>query len=508
MASEGMSQRDRPTGLGGPLLVSFRKIYGRDLRAALRDTQPIAYVEIVIGLGLIVAINLLFFRTDNWGFFDANPHPFWLIILPIAVRYGALPAYTAGLLAAALYILFVIFQPRSAFAVDIFSTQAFVNPVLFVVVGGILGEVREAQKRAHRDLARRYDEIEASLQDLAERYLAAVEINREMQRRIVTQTSTVTTLYQAAKALERLEIEELAPSVLQLVTEFIEADACALYLRRDGQLKLKEGRPAAVAFNRPDTLDTSRGITGAVATEKRTITVRDVMAEAAPSEIIAQPLLMATPLLGPNGDVIGIITVEKMPFLRFTPTAVKLFTLLGDWATTAFQTAMRFQETRDRNVSDELTGAYNFSYVTMRLAQEVDRAQRYGIPLTLAALRVGQQDAIPPVKLPQILQTLGFVFRQHIRPIDILGRGATDDTFLVVLPHLTEQEGRALAERVRGEIEAFGFQPFDDDRTLDVQVALVSAAEVPVSAEEMVDRVLARLATASPAPSPGGAGRR
>src|SRR5581483_2761586 len=268
MASERTSPRDQPSGLGGPLLVSFRKIYGRDLRAALRDTQPVAYLETIIGLGLIVAINLLFFRTDNWGFFDANPHPFWLVILPIAVRYGALPAYTAGLLAAALYILVVIFQPRAAFAVDIVSTQAFLDPVLFVVVGGVLGEVREAQKRAHRDLARRYDEIEASLQDLAERYLAAVEINREMQRRIVTQASTVTTLYQAAKALERLEIEELAPSVLQLVTEFIEADACALYLRRDGQLELKEGRPAAVAFNRPRTLDLSRGgIIGAVAAE-------------------------------------------------------------------------------------------------------------------------------------------------------------------------------------------------------------------------------------------------
>jgi polysaccharide biosynthesis protein PelD len=508
MASEHTSRRDRPPGLAGPLLFNFRQIYGRDLRAALRDTQPVAYAEIVIGLGLLVAINLLFFRNDNWGFFDANPHPFWLIILPIAARYGALPAYTAGLLAAGIYLLFVIFQPRSAFAVDIFSTQAFLNPVLFVVVGGLLGEVREAQKRAHGDVARRYDEMEASLQDLAQRYLAAVEINREMERRIVTQTSTVTTLYQAAKALEQLEIEELAPSILQLVTDFIEADACALYLRRDGQLELKEGRPAEVSFARPPTLDTSRGIVGLVSTDRRTITVRDVLAEATPSQIMAQPLLMATPLLGQNGEIIGVIAVERMPFLRFTPTAVKLFTLLGDWASTAFQTALRFQETRDRNVSDELTGAYNLSYITKRLAQEVDRARRYDIPLTLVALRVEQHEAIPPVKLPTILQTLGFVFRQHIRPIDILGKGATDDTFLVVLPHMTAEEGRAVAERVRGEIEAFGFRPFDDDRTLRVQVALASAAEAPSSADEMIERVQARLGAGSPASSPGGVGRR
>jgi GGDEF domain-containing protein len=232
------------------------------------------------------------------------------------------------------------------------------------------------------------------------------------------------------------------------------------------------------------------------------------MAEATPSEIMTQPLLMATPLLGQSGEVIGIITVERMPFLRFTPTAVKLFTLLGDWATTAFQTAMRFQETRDRNVSDELTGAYNFSYITKRLAQEVDRARQYGLPLTLVGLRVEQHDAIPPVKLPMILQTLGFVFRQHIRPIDILGKGATDDTFLVVLPHVTEAEGQALAERVRGEIEAFGFQPFDDERTLQVRVALVGATEVPGGADDMIDRVLARLAVASPASSPGGVRQR
>ena len=67
--------------------------YGGDLRAALRETQPFAYVEMRGGFALLVALNWRFFREDNWGYFDVNPHPFWLVVVPIAVRYdGSKPA--------------------------------------------------------------------------------------------------------------------------------------------------------------------------------------------------------------------------------------------------------------------------------------------------------------------------------------------------------------------------------------------------------------------------------
>src|SRR5207302_929012 len=156
-----------------------------------------------------------------------------------------------GLMAALLYMLFIIFQPRSVFAVDILSSQALLNPVLFILIGATLGELRESQKRAHKTLAAKYENVDAGLQDLAVRYLAAMEVNHEMQRRIVTQTSTVTTLYQAAKALEQLDIEALSPSVLELTTSFIEADSCALYLRQDGRFALRAGRPERPDFARP-----------------------------------------------------------------------------------------------------------------------------------------------------------------------------------------------------------------------------------------------------------------
>lgn len=489
---------DVRSALRQTLPFTFGSVYGRNFRALLHETQPMAYVEMAIGLGLLVVLNVLFFRRDNWGYFDTNPHPFWFVILPIAARYGALPGYVVGFLSAILYLLFVVLQPRTAFVVDILSVQALLNPVLFIVVGASLGELREAQKRARKNLAERYDEVEAGLQDLAQRYLAAVEINKEMERRIVTQTSTVTTLYQAAKGLEKLDIEELAPAALELVTNFIEAESCALYLREEGRFRYMIGRPEVVDWDRPSELDPTRGMIAIVVGDGRTVTVRDVITEATPSQIMAQRLLMATPLVGHNQEVIGILTVEKIPFLRFTPTAVKLFTLLGDWASTAFQTALRFQETRDRNVADDLTGAYNYTYMTKRLADECERVQRYGIPLSVLALRIGQYDAIAPVRLPSVLSTLGLVFQQNIRGMDTLGKGSSDDVFLIVLPHVEPDEARARAARIQREIEGFGFKPYDNEQSLAVHVGLASAANGQAEPRQLLERAVRAAEPAAP----------
>jgi diguanylate cyclase (GGDEF)-like protein len=478
--------------LGGSIPLDVR-IGKTDLRTALSESQPAAYVEIVAGLGLIVAINLLFFRDDNWGFFEVNPHPFWLVIVPIAARYGAGPGYVAGALAAVLYVLLIVFQPRSIFAVDILSTQAILPPVLFLVVGAGLGELRESQKRAQKELAARYDTLESDLEDLAQRYLAAVEINREMQRRIVSQTSTVTTLYQAAKALDQLEIEQLCPAILELVVTFVEAEACALYLRDGDKFVLKEARPEQGGVQRPRELDTMRGIPSLVLSEQRTATIRDVFATASPMQIAQAPLLIATPLLGQNHEVIGILTVERMPFLRLTPSAVKLFSLLGDWASSAFQTALHFQQTRDRNVVDELTGAYSSSYISQRLSEEVARAHMYKMPLSVLAIRIDNYASIPAVKLPSVLQALSVAFRRYIREIDVLGKSAMDDSFIVLLPQLTADDGFAVGERIRREIEAFAFQPFDTEQTLSVSVAVASLGPDGQRADDLIDKALGSL---------------
>jgi polysaccharide biosynthesis protein PelD len=298
------------------------------------------------------------------------------------------------------------------------------------------------------------------------------------------------TLYKSAKSLENLEMQTLSSSVLELIVSFIDVEACALYLGRDGGFVLEAAHPADVDFDRPEELDTTRGLLRIVLVERRTATVRDVTAEATPAQIMGQRLLMAAPLLSEDGEVMGILTVERMPFLRFTAAAVKLFALLSDWASNAFQRALKFQQTRDRNIEDEVTGAYNYSYVLKRLGEEIDRSRRGGIPLTLIALSIKDHKEMTSVKLTTVLRTLNLTYRRHTRGWDIFGKYATDGIFLLVLPQATRHQAEIVAKRVERELEAYEFKPFDDDRNLEVNTGLASLADNVTGEDLLVEEAV------------------
>ncbi len=466
---KAVSGGDRPRRSGSP--------DRRDPRAGILGAQPLAYLEMAIGFGALVAVNLVFLPADP-GFVGVDPHPSWLVVIPIAVRYGAVPGYVVGLLAAVLYLVFAVVRGGSLFDAGILSTQVLLDPVLFILAGAALGELRQAHKRAHARVAERYDEVEDGLQDLAQRYLASMELARELERRVSGQTSTVMTLYRAAKALENVETRDLSPSVLELAASFVDAESCAIYLRRNGGFVFEGGRPQNPGFERPEKLDTTQGLPAAALGQKRTVTVRDLVSDATPAQIARQRPLMVTPLLGEDGEAMGMLVVEKMPFLRFTSASVKLFSMLGDWASGAFQRAFRFQQAKDRNVEDEITGAYNHLYMLKRTEEEMQRARRHGIALSLLAISIADYDEIPPVRVPSVLRTLGLIFARQTRPFDVLGKHVDEGVFLLLIPHADAQQGAAVGDRISREVAAFAFKPFDDERDMRL---ITNAAPLPES---------------------------
>lgn len=117
--------------------------------------------------------------------------------------------------------------------------------------------------------------------------------------------------------------------------------------------------------------------------------------------------------------------------------------------------ALRESEERYRCLSqtDSLTGLYNARFLHERLPGELERATRYGRPLSLLILDCDNFKAINDryghLEGDKVLQNLAQVIRQCLRRSDSAYRYGGEE-FVVLLPEADSHAAMALAERLRG----------------------------------------------------------
>ena len=107
--------------------------------------------------------------------------------------------------------------------------------------------------------------------------------------------------------------------------------------------------------------------------------------------------------------------------------------------------------------TDELTGLRNRRFLTDRLQEETDKAQRYNYPLSCLMIEIDEVTALDePMEamcLEDLLVEVAMAMRASSRNYDILARydGAT---FTAVLPHITREEALAYARKIEEEIRS------------------------------------------------------
>jgi diguanylate cyclase (GGDEF)-like protein len=149
----------------------------------------------------------------------------------------------------------------------------------------------------------------------------------------------------------------------------------------------------------------------------------------------------AAPLRNVAGDIIGAIeTLQDVSERRRA------------------EEALRVSEERYRCLSqtDSLTGLYNSRYLHERLPGELERATRYGRPLSLLVLDCDNfkriNDQYGHLEGDKVLQNLAAVIRQCLRRSDSAFRYGGEE-FIVLLPETDTSAAVVLAERLRGLFE-------------------------------------------------------
>lgn len=146
---------------------------------------------------------------------------------------------------------------------------------------------------------------------------------------------------------------------------------------------------------------------------------------------------------------------------------------------------------RELSLTDELTGLYNARHFFRQAQAEIERAQRYGNPLSLCVLDIdhfkGYNDSYGHLCGDSVLSELGRIIQRLIRDSDSAYRYGGEE-FIIVLPGTNREEAARVAERIRCSFHEHAFFPRPGTEVHATVSLGVTSYEPGESVSDFVDR--------------------
>ncbi len=162
-------------------------------------------------------------------------------------------------------------------------------------------------------------------------------------------------------------------------------------------------------------------------------------------------------------EVIGCLElVEKRRERHFSDEERELAVTLAALAAVAIQNARLYGDVEHLAITDGLTGLYNHRYFYDRLAQDVARAHRYDLPLSLLMIDIDDfkvyNDRFGHRAGDALLRELGGVLESQTRQqVDLVARYGGEE-FVVILPSTGAAGAAQAGERLRDAVKGSGLE--------------------------------------------------
>ncbi len=299
---------------------------------------------------------------------------------------------------------------------------------------------------------------------LANRYLMdeLSRANRELRRQRRRELRRLEEVGLAlAGALQREDVLEV---LQRAISAAVPSDVLALYL-----FSVELGGPSLRVHSQWPLSDALLESLHAAAREGEA--PADALARAAanvevsviPAEPARAPATLGTVVcsrLSTRGVALGLVTVAAERAGAFAPEEVQLLRILCNQAAVALENARLFQQAQYLATRDGLTGLINHRSFYQRLDEEVARARRHSLPLSLVLIDTDclkrMNDHYGHLTGDEMLRVFARLIAGGVRRGDIVARYGGDE-FAILLPHTTPEATSALCERLRRRIESYEF---------------------------------------------------
>ena len=197
--------------------------------------------------------------------------------------------------------------------------------------------------------------------------------------------------------------------------------------------------------------------------------------------------LLSVPLHGDDREAGHIWILSEGH--RFDEADLAAARTIARRANSALATAERYHNAKEKAFIDDVTGVYNARYLLATADNEIQRAARYGNPLSVLFLDLDRFKAVNDVHGHLIgsetLRVLSSLLGQCVRQVDTLARYGGDE-FTILLVDTEHDVALRIAERIRDRVESHLFEA-GHDGTLRLTISIgVATCPVHGDAREML----------------------
>jgi len=287
-------------------------------------------------------------------------------------------------------------------------------------------------------------------------------------------------LYEIVQTMgQSLSLQETLDLIISKTKRIIDFSTCVIFLYQpeEGQLKAvaASGPYADIILNRH--LPMGSGVSGAVAekaiasglgrsaADDLILLLGPTARSCALTEVLSAPLgrepAAAVAGAATRGDLVGALTLYRASDRPFTEDDARLIAAVVRQASVAVNNARQYEQTRQSALTDQLTGLANARYFFMHLEQELSRARREKIPVSLIAIDLNNlkqiNDTFGHQTGDRALRLLAEVFKTHVRDYDTVVRYAGDE-FFIILPDAANQKAVETANRIKRAVRDTVFE--------------------------------------------------
>ena len=280
-----------------------------------------------------------------------------------------------------------------------------------------------------------------------------------LERRRASQLEAINAIAQQTTAV--LDLKELLSKVCVLIQRAFRVSHVSVLLKEEEDLVLR-AHHGNLTPRIPEGghLSPGSGLWGRALETGKTQIEDDV--KATPDYIgfyLETGSRMCIPLVS-FGQTLGVLVLDSARAGAFNANDTQSLESVADICATAIQNAHYVERVKQLAYLDGLTGIFNRRFFELRIAEEIERARRFGTGMAVIMVDIDQfkrlNDEFGHLLGDEVLRQVSSIFHQQLRKIDVVCRYGGEE-FAILLSQTNTSHAAGVAEKLRRLVETWQF---------------------------------------------------